>query len=99
MCNINKRVYVPFKLEPTQTISQLKYGSFANGNKDIFDTLRANTAFLQMMKYDSQTEANIGFFLGINPKLTLRNALKNKIDEIITWLDIDDDDTKLLMKE
>ena len=39
------------------------------------------------------------FFLGINPKLTLRKALKEKIDDIITWLDLDDDDTKLLMKE
>ena len=47
----------------------------------------------------SNTEASIGFFLGINPKLTLRKALKEKIDDIITWLDLDDDDTKLLMKE
>ena len=52
-----------------------------------------------MRKYDSQTETSIGFFLGINPKLTLRKALKEKIDDIITWLDLDDDDTKLLMKE
>ena len=52
-----------------------------------------------MRKYDSQTEASIGFFLGINPKLTLRKALKEKNYDIITWLDLDDDDTKLLMKD
>ena len=52
-----------------------------------------------MRKYDSQTEASIGFFLGINPKLTLRKALKEKIDDIITWIDLDDNETKLLMKE
>jgi len=33
-----------------------------------------------MRKYDSQTDASIGFFLGINPKLTLRKALKDKIN-------------------
>ena len=70
----------------------------ANGNKDNFDTLRRNSAFLRIRKYDSQTEVNIGFFLGINPKLTLRKARKEKIDDIITWIDLDDDDTKLLMK-
>ena len=98
-CHVTKREYVSFQLESTQTISQLKYGSMANVNKGIFDTLRSNSAFLRMRKYGSQTEASIGFFLGINPKLTLRKALKEKIDDIITWLDLDDDDTKLLMKE
>ena len=98
--NVNTYVVRFFhKTDSTQTISQLKYDSMANGNKGIFDTLRSNSAFLRMRKYESQTEASIGFFLGINPKLTLRKALKDKIDHIITWLDLDDDDTKLLMKE
>ena len=77
-CYVTKREYVSFQLESTQTISQLKYGSMANGNKCIFDTLRSNSAFLRMRKYGSQTEASIGFFLGINPKLTLHKALKEK---------------------
>ena len=46
--NVTKREYVSFQVESTQTISQLKYGSMANGNKDIFDTLRRNSAFLRM---------------------------------------------------
>ena len=98
--NVNTYVVRFFhKTDSTQTISQLKYDSMANGNKGIFDTLRSNFAFLRMRKYCSQTEASIGFFLGINPKLTLRKALKEKIDDIITCLDLDDDDTKLLMKD
>lgn len=46
-----------------------------------------------MRKYDSQIEASIIFFLGINPKLILRKALKEKIDDIIMWLDLNDNDT------
>ena len=49
-CNVTKREYVSFKLESTQTISQFKYGSYANVNKGIFDTLRKNSAFLRMRK-------------------------------------------------
>ena len=45
-CPVTKREYVSFQLESTQTISQLKYGSLANRNKGIFDTLRSNSAFL-----------------------------------------------------
>ena len=33
-CNVTKREYVFFKLESTQMISQLKYGSYSNGNKE-----------------------------------------------------------------
>ena len=51
-CNVTKREYVSFQVESTQTISQLKYGSMANGNKGIFDTLRRNSAFLRMRKYE-----------------------------------------------
>lgn len=47
----------------------------------------------------SQIEASIGFFFGINPQLTLRKAMKEKIDDIITWIDLDNDETKILMKK
>ena len=97
--NVTKSEYVPFILESNQMISQLKYGLYSNENKGIFDTRHTNSAFLGMRKYDSQTEAGIGFFLRINPKLTLRKTLKETIDGVITWLDLDDNDTKLLMKE
>ena len=52
-CNVTKREYVSFKLESTQTISQLKYGSYSNNNKRIFKTLRKDFALLRMRKYDS----------------------------------------------
>ena len=52
-----------------------------------------------MEKYNSQKEASIWFFLGVNPKLTLRKALKQKIDEIYLWFDLDDEDTKKLMRD
>ena len=58
----------------------------ANGNKYNFDTLRRNSAFLRMRKYNSQTEASIGFFLGINPKLILRKALKEKFMTLLLGL-------------
>ena len=50
-----------------------------------------------MEKYNSQKEASIGFFLGVNPKLTLRKALKQKIDKICLWIDLDDEDTNKLI--
>ena len=53
----------------------------------------------KLKKYKSQKEARIRFFLEINPKLTLRKALKQRIDEIYIWLDLDDEDTKHLLKE
>ena len=53
----------------------------------------------KLKKYNSQKEARIRFFLEINPKLTLRKALKQRIDEIYIWLDLDDEDTKHLLKE
>ena len=95
---ITKRMYLSFTLESTHTISQLKYGSKYDGTTGIFETLRENLAFIKLQNFQSLTEASIGFFLGINPKLTLRNVLKQKIDNICTWLDLDDDDTKALTK-
>lgn len=99
MYDVAKRMYVSFKLESTQMISQLKYGSLVNSTKVICVTLRAQSVFIRMRKYSSHTNSSIGFFLGINPKLTLRKALKAKIDDIVTWFDLDDDDTTLLMEE
>ena len=99
ICKITKRVYISFTLESELTLSQIKYGSRYSSSEGIIETLRANLAFLKMEKYNSQKEASIGFFLGVNPKLTLRKALKQKIDEICLWLDLDDEDTKTLIRE
>ena len=97
--HVTKRVYISFTLESEFNLSQIKYGSRYKNSGGIIETLRANLAFLKMEKYNSQQEASIGFFLGVNPKLTLRNALKQKIDDICLWLDLDDEDTKKLMRD
>ena len=65
----------------------------------IIEILCENLAYLKIEKYNSQQEVSIGFFLGINPKLTLRKALKQRIDEICLWVDFDDEDTKKLIIE
>ena len=62
-------------------ISQLKYASKQDETFDIFDTLRENLAFLKSNKFLSQTKASIIYSLEINPKLTLRNFLNNKIEK------------------
>ena len=92
-------MYISFTLESEFTISQLKYGSRYNFTNGTIETLRDNLAYLKLEKYNSQQEGSIGFFLGINPKLTLRKELKQRIDEICLWLDLDDEDTKKLIKE
>ena len=96
--HITKRMYLSFTLESTNTVSQLKCCSKYDGTTGIFDTLHENLAFIKLQKFHSLTEASIGFFLCINPKVTPRNVLKKKIDEICTWLDLDDEDTKALTK-
>ena len=99
ICKITKRVYISFTLESELNLSQIKHGSRYNTSGGIIETLRANLAFLKMEEYNSQKEASVGFFLGVNPKLTLRKALKQKIDEICLWLDLDDEETKKLIRE
>ena len=77
--NITKRVYISFTLKSEFNLSQIKYGSRYNTPDGIIEKLRANLAFLYMEKYNSQKEESIGFFLGVNPKLTLRKALKQNL--------------------
>lgn len=52
-----------------------------------------------MREYNPHTDSSMGFFLRINLKLTLKTSLKDTIDDIVTWLDLDDEDTKLLLEE
>ena len=98
-CDIIKRAYVSFQLDSEQNLSQLKYGSIANESKFIFDTLRTHFALLKMREYNPHTDWSMGFFLRINLKLTLKTSLKDTIDDIVTWLDLDDEDTKVLLEE
>ena len=71
---VTKRMYISFTLESAFNLSQIKYES----------------------RYNSQKEASVGFFLEIDSKLTLRKALKQKIDKICLSLDLYDEDTIFL---
>ena len=86
ICHVTRRVYISFTLESEFNLSQIKYGSKYNTSGGIIETLRVNLAFLKMEKCYSKKEASIAFFLGVNPKLTLRNALKQKIDETCPYI-------------
>ena len=98
-CKITKRIHISFTLESEFNLSQIKYGSRYNSTNGIIETLRENLACLKMEKYNSLKEASIGLFLRINPKLRLRKVLKQKIDDICIWIDLDEEDTKNLIKE
>ena len=74
LCKVTKRMYISFTLKSEFTISQLKHGSRYNSTNGKIEILRENLAYLKMGKYNSQQEASIGFFLGINSKLTLRKT-------------------------
>ena len=91
-------MYISFTLESELTLSQLKHGSRYNSTNGIIETLREILGYLKIEKYNSQKKQVLDF-LGINPKLTLRKALKQRIDEIRLWLDLDNEDTKQLIKE
>ena len=92
-------MYISFTLESSFALSQLNYGPRYNSTNGIIKNLRENLAHLKVEKYNSQKERSIGFSLGINPKLTLRRVLKQRIDKIYIWLDLDDEDTKRLLKK
>ena len=70
---------------------------YYNSTNGVIETLRENLTYIKIEKYNSQKEAS--FFLGINQKLTLRTVLRQRIDEICLWLDLDNEDTKQLIKE
>ena len=85
ICHLTKRVYISFTLESEFNLSQIKYRSKYNTSGGIIKTLRVNLVFLKMKKHNSQKESSIGLFLSVNPKLTLRKVLKQKIDEIYLY--------------
>ena len=64
---------------------------------NIFDTLVKNNAFLSHRKFNSHKEQSIGFFLKVNPKITLRNEMRIRIQYQLMWIDLEDDETKKIM--
>lgn len=64
---------------------------------NIFDTLVKDNAFLSHKKFNSYKERSIGFFLEVNPKVTLRNETRNRIQDKLMWIDLEDNETKKIM--
>ena len=64
---------------------------------NIFDTLVKNNAFLSHKKLNSHKEHSIGFFLEVNPKITLRNEMRNRIQDQLMWIDLEDNEAKKIM--
>ena len=86
------RVYISHKIESAIPLGEIKYG---NRQKltNIFDTLVANNAFLNLNKFCTHKEHSIGFFTHINPKVTLRENFRNEIQNELMWIDLDDEES------
>ena len=89
----NSRVYVSHQIESAKPLGELNHGSryFIS---NIFDTLVKNNAFLSHKKFNSHKEHSIGFFLKVNPKITLRNEMRNRIHDQPMWIDLEDNEKK-----
>ena len=91
--NKTSTVYVTHKIESAKSVSDLKHGN----NSDminILSTLVENGGFLKHQKFQSHKEHAIGFFVQINPKVTLRDKLCERIQDVLMWKDIQDEQSK-----
>ena len=64
---------------------------------NILDTLVTNSAFLTHTKFDSHKEHSISFFSQINPRITLRDTLRGTIQDLLMWIDLDDEESKPML--
>ena len=60
----------------------------------MFSALVENGGFLKHQKIHSHKEHAISFFAQINPKVTLRDKLRERIQDILMWIDIEDEQSK-----
>ena len=89
-CPQSSRVYISHKIESIIPLDDIKYGNIQQLS-NIFDTLVTNKTYLNLNKFSTQKEHSIGFFTHINPKVTLRNNFRNKIQDEPKWIDLDDE--------
>ena len=57
---------------------------------NIFDTLVANGAYLSHNKFQSHKEHEIGFIVNINLRVTLRDELRARLQDVLMWIDLED---------
>ena len=58
---------------------------------NIFDTLVNDNVFLTHNKFQSHKGHSIGFFANISSRITLRDLIRRKIQETLTWIDLEDE--------
>ena len=92
-CPQASRVDISFKIESSRSLGKLKHGNNTQ-MENIFDTLKKNNAFLRHEKLKSHKEHSLGFFVDINPRVTLRETLRRRIQDQRMWIDLDDEDCK-----
>ena len=77
-------------------LSIIKYGN-NNQLSNIFDTLVNHNAYLSHRKFESHKEHSIGIFSNINSKVTLRDNLRPKNQNELTWIYLNDEKIKPLI--
>ena len=74
-------------------MSDLKHGT-NNDMTNIFSSLVENGGFLKHQNIHSYKEHVIGFFVHINCKATLQDKLRERIQDVLIWIDIGDEQSK-----
>ena len=85
-------VYFSRKIESAIPLGNIKYRS-RQQLSNIFDTLVSNNAYLNFKTFSTHKEYLIGFSTRVNPKVTLREILRNKIQDELKWIDLDDEES------
>ena len=57
-------------------------------------TLVENEGFLKHPKFQSHKENAIGFFVQTSPKVILRDKLRERIQDVLMWIEIEDEQSK-----
>ena len=86
-------VYVTHKIVSAKYVSDLKNGNNSDMT-NIFSNIVENGGFLKHQKIQSHEEHAIMFFVQISPKVILREKLREKIQDVLMWIDIEDEQTK-----
>ena len=92
------RVYISHKIESAIPLGEIKYNN-RQQLSNIFDTLVSNNAYLNLNKFCTHKEHSIGFFTHINPKVTLRDNFRNKIQNELMWINLDDEESTPLIHQ
>ena len=86
-CSKSSREYIMHKIETTITLSVIKYGN-KNQLSNIFTTLVNHNVYLSNRKFESHKEHSVGFISNINPKIILRDSLRQKNQHELMRIDL-----------